>query len=107
MPCSPVEVHSLFGGKSRSFLGLLFHTECGGSTFLRNVGKLLSDFTVSLPRRTHSKVTALRISDPIYFIKYEFHFLYSLSLGSRKPRSTAVGIRYADHATPSTRKVWH
>jgi hypothetical protein len=24
-----------------------------------------------------------------------------------KPRLTAVGIRCADHATPSTRKGWH
>jgi hypothetical protein len=26
--------------------------------------------------------------------------------GSRKPRLTAVGIRYADRATPSIRKSW-
>jgi hypothetical protein len=27
--------------------------------------------------------------------------------GSRKPRLTAVGIRCADHVTPSIRKIWH
>jgi hypothetical protein len=27
--------------------------------------------------------------------------------GSRKPILTAVGIRYAYHATPSIRKSWH
>jgi hypothetical protein len=27
--------------------------------------------------------------------------------GSRKPILTAVGIRCADHATPSISKVWH
>jgi hypothetical protein len=27
--------------------------------------------------------------------------------GSRKSRLMAVGIRYADHATPSIRKSWH
>jgi hypothetical protein len=29
------------------------------------------------------------------------------SSGSRKPRLTDVGIRCADHATPSIRKIWH
>jgi hypothetical protein len=28
-------------------------------------------------------------------------------MGSRKPRSTTVGIRCADHATPYIRKSWH
>jgi hypothetical protein len=27
--------------------------------------------------------------------------------GSRKPRLMAMGIRCADHATPSIRKIWH
>jgi hypothetical protein len=27
-------------------------------------------------------------------------------LWSRKPRLTAVGIHFADHATPSTHKSW-
>jgi hypothetical protein len=27
--------------------------------------------------------------------------------GSRKPRLMSVGIRCADHATPSSRKSWH
>jgi hypothetical protein len=27
--------------------------------------------------------------------------------GSRKSRLTAVGIRCADHSTPSIRKIWH
>jgi hypothetical protein len=31
----------------------------------------------------------------------------SSSSGSRKPTLTAVGFRYADHATPSIRKSWH
>jgi hypothetical protein len=31
----------------------------------------------------------------------------SSGLGSRKSRLTAVGIRWADHATPSIRKSWH
>jgi hypothetical protein len=31
----------------------------------------------------------------------------SSSSGSRQPRSTAVGIRCADHTTPSLRKSWH
>jgi hypothetical protein len=31
----------------------------------------------------------------------------SSGFGLKKPRLTAVGIRCADHATPSTRKGWH
>jgi hypothetical protein len=30
-----------------------------------------------------------------------------LRLRSRKPRLKEVEIRWADHATPSTRKIWH
>jgi hypothetical protein len=33
--------------------------------------------------------------------------LKSSDSGSRKSRLTAVGIRCADHETPSIRKSWH
>jgi hypothetical protein len=47
-----------------------------------------------------------------HHLRYQFqtHKLMSHSwhrLRSRKPRLTAVGIRCADHATPSIRKSWH
>jgi hypothetical protein len=38
---------------------------------------------------------------------YALIVLIERAVGSRKPRLMAVGIRCADHATPSTRKSWH
>jgi hypothetical protein len=38
---------------------------------------------------------------------YPRYSIYIYSVRSRKPRLTAVGIRCADHATPSIRKSWH
>jgi hypothetical protein len=35
------------------------------------------------------------------------NILIQHNIRSRKPRLTAVGIRCADHATPSTRKGWY
>jgi hypothetical protein len=35
-----------------------------------------------------------------------YKVLESIKFRSRKPRLTAVGIRFADHATPSIRKSW-
>jgi hypothetical protein len=39
----------------------------------------------------------------------EMKILRSVMYGSRsrKPKLTAVGVRWADHATPSIRKSWH
>jgi hypothetical protein len=39
--------------------GLLFDPEDGGITFFRNVGKLLSHYTASYPRRQFSSSTLL------------------------------------------------
>jgi hypothetical protein len=60
----PSRNHEEAGGKQRStirsvgrlilagfLLGLLFDTEDGGSTFLRNMGGLLPDYTALPPRR--------------------------------------------------------
>jgi hypothetical protein len=40
-------------------------------------------------------------------IEQEFNFLVTVIVRSRKPILVAVGIRCADHATPSIRKIWH
>jgi hypothetical protein len=37
----------------------------------------------------------------------QLNFVLLRLLRSRKPKLTAVGMRCADHATPSTRKSWH
>jgi hypothetical protein len=51
-PCSPVEVHRRFEGMYfmlpvDSLLGLLFDTEDGGRTIVRNANKHLSDYMAS------------------------------------------------------------
>jgi hypothetical protein len=63
MPCSLVEFYRHFGGNyythiqgrriiqaaSISLLNLLFDLEDGRSIFLRNAGKILTDYTALLP----------------------------------------------------------
>jgi hypothetical protein len=39
-----------------------------------------------------------------WIIKVDFSLVTTYCVRSRKPRLTAVGIRCADHVTPSTRK---
>jgi hypothetical protein len=56
--------------------------------FLENLG--IGVFLLVVESNTYFSVTL------IYFVA-----------GSRKSRLTAVGIRCADHATPSIRKSWH
>jgi hypothetical protein len=43
-PCSPLKVN-------RSFEGTFFDAEDGGYMFLRNVGRLSTDYTALYPRR--------------------------------------------------------
>jgi hypothetical protein len=79
--CSLIEVSQHFGGtyylhlqsvnRARNqeyscclrlagcLLGLLFDSEYGGSTFLRNVRELVPDFTASHPRRLLSPLIIL------------------------------------------------
>jgi hypothetical protein len=42
-----------------------------------------------------------------YLISCYFKIRFNIIIRSRKPRLTAVGIRCAVHATPSTTKDWH
>jgi hypothetical protein len=44
---------------------------------------------------------------PLYTWGKVFRYPLDKRLRSRKPKLTAVGIRCAGHATPSTRKGWH
>jgi hypothetical protein len=61
-PCSPVEVHRLFGGtycsismteeQPKQETGLHFDSEDGDDMFLRNVGRHVPDYTASHPSST-------------------------------------------------------
>jgi hypothetical protein len=41
--------------------------------------------------------------DAVRIVDWFYYVLYIQRLRSRKPKLTAVGIRWADHATPSIR----
>jgi hypothetical protein len=43
----------------------------------------------------------------IYNLVIVFRGSYSSTVRSRKKKLTAMGMRCADHATPSIRKSWH
>jgi hypothetical protein len=47
-----------------------------------------------------SPLSLMRITERLFEWK-------SSGSGPRNPRLTAMGIRWADHATPSIRKSWH
>jgi hypothetical protein len=41
------------------------------------------------------------------YLQYTYFLYYEPFFRSREPRLTTVGVRFADHATPSIRKSWH
>jgi hypothetical protein len=53
-----------------------------------------------------ARVCAYRSGGP-GFDSRRFQIFWEAAGRSRKPRLTAVGIRCADHPTPSIRKSWH
>jgi hypothetical protein len=60
--------------RSSDVLGLLFYPDDGGSAFLRNIGELLPDYTVSHPiRQVLFMFTAERTSPPTYFCLFYEH----------------------------------
>jgi hypothetical protein len=57
-PCSLVEVYQRFGGPA-SIIRAMSRPDDGGSKDLRNVGKLLPDYTAQQPRRQTSSIHVL------------------------------------------------
>jgi hypothetical protein len=67
-----VAVYSISEENAVYLLNLLFDCEDGGSTFLRNIGKLLLDFTASYSQKTAGLLylfTAMRTSNITTFSK--------------------------------------
>jgi hypothetical protein len=58
---------------------------------------------------TNQKATLITVRTPNLTPPPKLTFFIGIRIQarSRKPRLTAVGIRCADHATPSIRKSWH
>jgi hypothetical protein len=82
--------------QSTVIFGTKFDTEnCSDNDIYRPLHSVLCPHT-SLPSFSYLWLTGIR-----------FKCVKNPLPRSRKPRLTAVGIRCADHATPSTRKSWH
>jgi hypothetical protein len=60
----------------------------------------------ALPDFLRSSGPGAGSTHPLRITEELLQWKYSCS-GSRKLRLTAVGIRWADHAWPSIRKIWH
>jgi hypothetical protein len=60
----------------------------------------------SLSRKLKSVLCEVCRTIILFFVYFVFEILSVGQARSRNPRLTAVGIRCADHVTPSTRKGW-